>query len=150
MPAACRLSGIKTGFNEAFLIDTPTKEALVAADPKSASLFKPYLRGQDIDRWQAEWTGLWMLAMKSSGNHEWPWSKAGDGAEAVFAATYPAIHAHLNQYREALIKRQDQGEYLVGTAGVCLLGPIRPAEDHVSGDPISSVLSARPKRNARQ
>jgi hypothetical protein len=52
-----------------------------------------------------------MLAMKSSSNHEWPWSKAGDGAEASFIATYPAIHAHLNQFRDALIKRQDQGEY---------------------------------------
>jgi methylase of polypeptide subunit release factors len=103
--------GILTGFNEAFLIDGLTKERLVAADPKSASLFRPYLRGQDIDRWQPEWTGLWMLAMKSSGNHEWPWSKAGDGAEAVFAATYPAIYGHLNQYREALVKRQDQGEH---------------------------------------
>ena len=105
------MSGIKTGFNDAFLIDTAAKDRLVSADPKSAGLFKPYLRGQDINRWQAEWTGLWMLAMKSSGNHEWPWSKAGDKAEAVFASTYPAVHAHLNQYRDALIKRQDQGEY---------------------------------------
>ena len=52
-----------------------------------------------------------MLAMKSSGNHPWPWANAGDQAETVFARTYPAIHAHLNQYRDALIKRQDQGEY---------------------------------------
>jgi hypothetical protein len=105
------LMGIKTGFNDAYLIDTTTKERLVAADPQSADLFKPYLRGQDINRWQAEWTGLWMLALKSSGNHPWPWADVGDGAEAVFAATYPAIHAHLNQYRAALLKRQDQGAY---------------------------------------
>ena len=104
------LSGIKTGFNDAFLLNTSTKEKLVAADPKSAALFKPYLRGQDVQRWQAEWIGLWMLAMKSSGNHAWPWSKTGEKAEAVFAATYPAVHAHLNQHRDALIKRQDQGE----------------------------------------
>jgi hypothetical protein len=52
-----------------------------------------------------------MLAMKSSGNHEWPWSKAGDGAELVFALTYPTVHSHLIQYRDALIKRQDQGEF---------------------------------------
>jgi len=105
------LSGIKTGFNDAFLLDTATKDQLVKADPKSAELFKPYLRGQDVQRWQAEWNGLWMLAMKSSGNHPYPWADAGAEAEAVFAQTYPAIHAHLNQYREALIKRQDQGEH---------------------------------------
>ena len=29
----------------------------------------------------------------------------------VFKGAYPAIHAHLDQYREALIKRQDQGRY---------------------------------------
>src|SRR5262249_57612171 len=81
------------------------------AERKWADLCKAERGGQDIKRWQAEWTGLWMLAMKSSGNHAWPWSNAGAEAEAVFASTYPAIHAHLNQYREALIKRQDQGEH---------------------------------------
>ncbi|HJT79252.1 MAG TPA: N-6 DNA methylase, partial [Gemmataceae bacterium] len=105
------LSGIKTGLNEAYLLDTATKDRLVDADPRCAELFRPYLRGQDINRWQAEWTGLWMLALKSSSNHAWPWSGAGERAEAVFAATYPVVHAHLNQYREALIKRQDQGEH---------------------------------------
>jgi hypothetical protein len=108
---AIPLLGIKTGFNEAFLLDTATKERLVAADPKSASLFRPYLRGQDINRWTAEWSGLWMLALKSSGNHPWPWANAGRKAEAIFAATYPAIHTHLSEYREALKKRQDQGEH---------------------------------------
>jgi hypothetical protein len=105
------LSGIKTGFNDAFLLDTATTERLVGADRKSASLFRPYLRGQDVNRWGAEWSGLWMLALKSSGNHSWPWANAGKKAEAVFRTTYPAIHAHLNQYREALEKRQDQGEH---------------------------------------
>jgi hypothetical protein len=84
---------------------------LVKADPRSADLFKPYLRGQDMNRWQAEWSGLWMLAIKSSGNHQWPWADAGEGAEEVFRQLYPSVHAHLNQYRDALVKRQDQGEY---------------------------------------
>src|SRR5438309_6707540 len=52
-----------------------------------------------------------MLALKSSGNHPWPWADAGRRAEAVFAETYPAIHAHLSQYCDALKKRQDQGEH---------------------------------------
>ena len=38
------LYGIKTGFNDAFLIDTTTKEKLVNADPKSEFLFQTILR----------------------------------------------------------------------------------------------------------
>ena len=118
--------GILTGFNEAFLLDTATKKRLVKADPKSAALFKPFLRGQDVNRWHADWAGLWMLALKSSGNHAWPWAKAGKHAETTFASTYPAIYAHLNQYRASLVKRHDQGEYwwelrssLIGTNSTC-------------------------------
>ena len=105
----CR--GILTGFNDAFLIDTATKNALVTADPKSAEIIKPYLRGQDIARWHPDWAGLWMIALKSSENHPWPWADSGEEAEAVFAKTYPALHAHMNQFRESLIKRQDQGRH---------------------------------------
>ena len=42
--------GVKTGLNEAFLIDTPTSERLVKADPRCAEIIKPYLRGQDMTR----------------------------------------------------------------------------------------------------
>ena len=42
--------GIKTGYNDAFIIDTTTKERLVAEDPKSAEILKPILRGRDIRR----------------------------------------------------------------------------------------------------
>ena len=66
--------GIKTGLNEAFLIDTPTKERLVREDPRSAEIIKPYLRGQDMKRWAPEWDRLWMIVLKSSGDYRWPWS----------------------------------------------------------------------------
>ncbi len=103
--------GILTGFNDAFLIDTATKNALVAADPGCADIIKPYVRGQDINRWHADWAGLWMIALKSSGDHLWPWADAGDNAEEVFRKCYPSLHTHLNQFREPLIKRQDQGRH---------------------------------------
>ena len=54
--------GIKTGFNEAFIIDNQTKNALVAADPKSTEIIKPVLRGKDIRRYRAEWQGVWLIA----------------------------------------------------------------------------------------
>ena len=103
--------GIKTGFNEAFLIDTATKDRLLQEDPACAELIKPYLRGQDIKRWTPEWSDLWMILLKSSENYTWPWSTAGEQAETVFAATYPALYRHCKQYEDALRKRQDQGRY---------------------------------------
>lgn len=40
--------GILTGYNEAFYISEATKNQLIAADPKSAELIKPMVRGRDI------------------------------------------------------------------------------------------------------
>ncbi|MFH1115167.1 MAG: Eco57I restriction-modification methylase domain-containing protein [Pseudomonadota bacterium] len=105
------LSGIKTGFNNAFLLDTPTKEIIVSEDARSLQVLRPYLRGQDFSRWNADWAGLWMITLKSSENHEWPWANSGPDAEAVFRNTYPAIYGHMNKFRDALASRQDQGRF---------------------------------------
>lgn len=105
------LSGIKTGFNEAFLIDDATRRRLVDADPSCSDIIRRYVRGQDIARWHADWVGLWMIAMKSSGDHPWPWANANAGAESVFEATYPSLFAHFKQHEDKLRSRQDQGRY---------------------------------------
>jgi hypothetical protein len=105
------LSGIKTGLNEAFLIDEATKEALLQADQGCASVLRPFLRGQDFSRWCADWAGLWMIVLKSSENHDWPWARAGENAEQVFAKTYPSLYSHALSYRASLEGRQDQGRY---------------------------------------
>lgn len=55
------LYSIKTCFNEAFLIDEATKNKLVQADPKSAEIIKPLLRGQNIKRWHPEWANIWVI-----------------------------------------------------------------------------------------
>jgi hypothetical protein len=103
--------GVKTGLNEAFLIDGPTRERLIADHPACDALIRPYLRGQDIKRWAPRWAGLWMIVLKSSENQAWPWSDAGDQAEGVFARSYPSLHAHLKPLEPALRKRQDQGRF---------------------------------------
>ncbi len=54
--------GIKTGLNEAFIIDNETKEELVAFDPKSTEILKPVVRGRDIRRFHVDWKGLWLIA----------------------------------------------------------------------------------------
>ena len=82
-------AGIKTGLNEAFLIDTTTKDRLVREDPGSAEVIKPYLRGQDIKRWSPEWRGLWMVFARRS----------------IDIDAYPAVKQHLQQFRERLEPR---------------------------------------------
>jgi hypothetical protein len=103
--------GIKTGFNEAFLIDTPTKERLVREDPRSAEIIKPYLRGQDIKRWVPEWDGLWLIVLKSSNDFAWPWRSSVEDAELIFRQTYSSIFTHVKTFQGKLQQRSDQGRY---------------------------------------
>ena len=53
--------GITTGYNNAFIIDNATKEALIVEDPNSADIIKPMLRGRDIQRYRAKWESLWLI-----------------------------------------------------------------------------------------
>ena len=105
--------GMLTGRNEAFLIDTPTKNRLIRDDPRSAEIIKPCVRGQDIKRWTPKWAGLWLIILKSSGDYSWPWSDAPDTARAedIFQRTFPSIHRHLKPLEEKLRNRQDKGHY---------------------------------------
>lgn len=54
--------GIVTGYNKAFIIDTPTKERLCKEDPKSIKILKPILRGKDIHRYHYKWARKWVIA----------------------------------------------------------------------------------------
>jgi Eco57I restriction-modification methylase len=109
--AAEPFRGILTGLNQAFLIDDPTKDALIRSDQKCEPLLRRDLRGQDFDRWSFDWAGYWLICIPSSDNENWPWSQSGDDAERVFDTTYPSLSAHFKPFREALLKRQDKGRF---------------------------------------
>ena len=53
--------GVKTGFNEAFIIDSVVKDKLVREDLKYEEVIKPMLIGKDIDRYIHSWKGLWCI-----------------------------------------------------------------------------------------
>ena len=83
--------GIKTGLNEAFVIDESTRKRLIAEDPKSADLIKPWLRGRDIRKWATEPSGVYVLYI--------PWHFEIDN--------YPAVLAHLSRYKKKLSERNE-------------------------------------------
>jgi hypothetical protein len=105
--------GVLTGLNEAFVIDGETRQRLIAEDPRSAELIKPWLRGRDIRKWKAEWDGLYLITIASSANREWTWSreKSEDAARLLFESAYTSIHRHLSQCEDKLRKRDDQGKF---------------------------------------
>jgi type I restriction-modification system DNA methylase subunit len=78
--------GVLTGRNKAFVIDRETRKQLIAEDPKSEELIKPWLRGRDIKKWKAEWAGLYVI-----------FTRRGTDIER-----YPAIKKYLEQFREDL------------------------------------------------
>ncbi len=80
------LRGIVTGCNEAFLIDSKTRDELVRADPRSAEIIHPYLRGQDVNRWQSEWEKTWIIFTR----------------RGIDIDSYPAVKAHLSLFRQQL------------------------------------------------
>ena len=53
--------GIKTGCNEAFIINESKREELIAQDPKSAEIIKPLLRGRDIECYYTEWNRSYVI-----------------------------------------------------------------------------------------
>ena len=91
--------GVLTGYNEAFIVDNHTKDALIASDPNSAEILKPILRGRDVQRFRAQWAGMWVIDTHN-GYEDVPPINVDD---------FPAVKAHLNQYYPQLRKRYDKG-----------------------------------------
>ena len=53
--------GITSGLNEAFIISSAARAALIAADPRSAELIKPLLGGEDIRRYVLRPKDQWII-----------------------------------------------------------------------------------------
>ncbi len=81
--------GVKTGRNEAFIVDQATRDQLVAVDPSCASVIKPFLRGEDLRPWYQEDERQWLLFIR----------------RGVDIDAYPSIKRHLERYRTQLEPR---------------------------------------------
>lgn len=105
-------AGVRTGLNDAFVVDAETRDRLVHAHPHAADLMQPLLRTGDIERWTAEWSGAWLISIASSEERAWPWTGAPEAdAEHLFQRTFPSLHAHLKPWEERLRARHDQGRH---------------------------------------
>lgn len=103
--------GIKTGLNEAFVIDEETKERLIAEDLKSAEIIKPFLAGRDIKRYETPKADKYLILFKNGQTKEKFGDLSEEDAWKELTDAYPSICNHLIQYKEKAKKRYDQGQY---------------------------------------
>ncbi len=107
--------GIKTGYNEAFIVDTKTKEEILKnckteeERKRTEKLFKKVLRGRDIERYCYNWAGLWLIYI--------PWhfpihdkniKGASKKAEEEFKRLYPSLYNYLLKFKNKLMSRNKQ------------------------------------------
>jgi len=97
--------GVTTGLNEAFVVDQSTRDLLIARDPRSAEIIRPWIRGRDIDRWQVDWDRYLL------------WTYQG-----VDIKVYPAVLEYLSKYRNSLAKRWEPSH------GQCEWYELRPCD----------------------
>ena len=87
--------GINTTPTEAFVVDKATRDKLIAVNPSSADILKPFLHGQDLRRWHVDTPHQWLIFTH----------------RGIAINDYPAILQHLEKYRESLSKRKGKQEW---------------------------------------
>jgi type I restriction-modification system DNA methylase subunit len=90
------LYGIKTGLNGAFVLSRAERDALIAQDPSSAELLKPYLIGENLKRWHSEPDDLWLIYTPKN---------------RFDIADFPAVEEHLRPWRNRLEARATQQQW---------------------------------------
>ena len=97
--------GIKTGYNEAFIIDTLTKDKLCKEHPSSKKIIKPILRGKDIKKWYYD-QEKWLILAHNGDTNTTP---------IDIRKHYPAIWRYLFKINKEtngkLEKRCDKGDH---------------------------------------
>jgi hypothetical protein len=84
--------GVTSGLNEAFIIDTETKQKLISEDRRSAELIHPLLSGEDVRRYISQETALWLIFTR----------------RGVDIDRYPAVREHLARWKEDLTPKRDK------------------------------------------
>ena len=87
--------GINTAPTEAFVVDKTTRDKLIAENPLSVDILKPFLHGQDLRRWHVDTPQQWLIFTH----------------RGIAINDHPAILKHLEKYQETLSKRKGKQKW---------------------------------------
>lgn len=107
-------NGIKTGCNEAFVIERGTRNRLLRQNPKSASFIHPYLEGKDVRKYRCDWQDRYLIAIPKGWTKEFVCADVECNVETAwsdFSRTHPLLAEHLAQSKDKAIRRKNQGDF---------------------------------------
>ncbi|MDP1994636.1 MAG: TaqI-like C-terminal specificity domain-containing protein, partial [Ignavibacteria bacterium] len=107
--------GIKTGFNDAFFIDSNTKEKLLKENPQLTEFVKPAIRGRDISKYSLASNDVFLILIKNG----WTNSITDEiDKESFLKNKFPSLYNHFRTINDTikgkgkgLLLREDQGDY---------------------------------------
>ncbi len=106
--------GIKTGFNEAFIIDKETRNKILNECKTeeerriTSEIIKPVLRGRDIGRYYYKWAGSFAIVIPSGWTNQ---NRNGKKPEKFISEKFPALMNYIKKFEEKSKSRYDQGDY---------------------------------------
>lgn len=92
--------GVKTGLNDAFIINKETRDMLINADFKNSEVIKPLLRGRDIKKYDINFAELYLINIHNGTKN----------TDAININDYPKIKEWLDTFEPKLSKRSDKGK----------------------------------------
>jgi hypothetical protein len=100
--------GIKTGYNEAFVIDDATRKRLIKEDSKSKDIIKPFVVGDDIRKYRIDFKKKYLIVIHKGWTNE---NRKDKKPWECLKSKYPAIAKHLEPFEDKADKRCDKGDY---------------------------------------
>ncbi|MBL1211539.1 Eco57I restriction-modification methylase domain-containing protein, partial [Geminocystis sp. GBBB08] len=105
--------GIKTGYNEAFIIDQETKNYLIENDGKNEEIIKPILRGRDTRKYYCNYANFWLI--NSHNGYK-------NNPRIDLIKDYPIIYQYLLKFEKQASQRYDQGYHWTNLRNCAYLG----------------------------
>ncbi len=99
--------GVKTGLNDAFIIDQWTRDHLVQADKGCASILRKLLGGEDLRPWYHEEPGRWLILIPNGMTANLCGSDRESNAWSCFQRKFPAVSEHLERFEDKGRSRSD-------------------------------------------
>ncbi|MHA1215608.1 MAG: Eco57I restriction-modification methylase domain-containing protein, partial [Candidatus Hodarchaeales archaeon] len=86
--------GVVTGLNEAFIIDTQTRDRLISQDKRNSEILKPLIVGTNVRKWRIDKEDKWIIFAR----------------RGIDITKYPAIKEHLSRWKLKLQPKKHRAD----------------------------------------